>query len=279
MLLQIPAALFIVAGIAMMIFRFRQELLVLFNQADHRVDVIGEAADVLADPTQSQSRDYFDQLRDLGFAPLGIVREVLPGYTGEAEHVLFHPQLQCRAIVYALGGGDPRVCLKSDFDDGRFVATYNYGYDEMQQTTPHLIDRREPTHSMQQLLDTHIHARFDWAQKSGQLVDVPTVEEAARIEEGNFRNPTIARQFRRNNLTIIGRGAVWELLIAALIARGSQFGVERTFGLALFGIAAFDTIWAIISYRLTLQQLTGEQTANDQQRQQSTTAADSLPAG
>jgi hypothetical protein len=183
------------------------------------VNVVGEPRDVAPRDPDSDYADYHGQLIDLGFEPLGVFQESLPGASADKEYVLVHRRRNCRASIYALGGGPPRVCLKSDTADGRLVATFNYGDEELEQDTVDYIDWRHPTHSMEELLDEHEDARFSWVDAGAALVAPRTIEEAAALETRNFFNDSV----RCNFLCVLISFMLWGLPFVAVFSAGAAW--------------------------------------------------------
>jgi hypothetical protein len=228
--------LLVLAGVVIVV-RWWSCLLRLFCAKSYRVDVVGEHSDVAPGVANGLYADYYRQLLDLGFEPLGVFRESIPGYRAGKEYAFVHPDLQCRAAIFTLCGG-ANVALKSDTRDGRLVKTTNTGAEENQETADFIV-RRRPTHSMQELLEVHQEARSAWVKDGAALVLPRTIDEEAEFEQCNFFNSSLHRRYRSALINRMFYGLFCVVLFSACMAFEFRGDFWRTF--SLFVIAFTGT--------------------------------------
>lgn len=226
--------LLVLAGVVIVV-RWWSCLLKLFCAKSYRVAVVGERSDVAPGVANGRYADYYRQLLDLGFEPLGVLRESIPGHRAGKEYAFVHPELQCRASIFTLCGG-ANVALKSDTPDGRLVKTTNTGMED--QETADFIVRRRPTHSMQELLEVHQEARSKWVHDGAALVLPRTVDEEAEFERRNFFNSSLHRRYRSALINRMFHGLFYVVLFSACLAFKFRGDFWRTFSLFVIALTA-----------------------------------------
>lgn len=231
--------LFVLAGVAIVVRRWSR-LLMLFGAKSFRVDVVGERSDVAAGLANGRHADYHRQLIDLGFEPLGVLRESIPGRRAGKEYVLVHPVLHCRAVIFTLSGS-PNVSLKSDTADGRLVWTTNINGKEEEDTADYIV-RFRPTHSVQELLEVHREARSSWVNDGAALIVPRTIDEAGEFQTRNFFNSSVQRWYRSTLINHMLIGLCFVVLISACVAFQFREDFWRSLSLCLIAFTGLGYI-------------------------------------
>ncbi len=159
----------------------------------YRHSVCGGPSDLSPLESSSTYADYYQQLVELGFVPLGIFREEVLWHKGNKEFTFCHPEHDCRAAVYCLAGGDARVALTSDFTDDVLARTLNY--DGGNTIADDFVMLREPTNNMRKLLETHLENRDRFLQAGYALRPVETLKDWGQAEARAFFQPIPYRDY------------------------------------------------------------------------------------
>ena len=234
----------------------------------------GDARDVKPTDPESLFAHYYEQLTALGFQPLGLYRESVLFHVAAMEYAFTHPEFHCRASIYELCGGDPRVCIKTDFEEGSLVRVFNYGDDEL--VSPNLVTRRVPTHSMARMMKEHDHARFRFLNEGLQPVHSETLAAWTKAEKNAFFHPAIQEEYRCCEI-VTGASSIATATALALAVAGVVTATIRCdFAPVLLVCATAITAWRFLCHRKTLmlamQELSDQQDHADAARRRSLSA-------
>lgn len=170
----------------------------------------GDAVDLADRVSEGMLSDVHGQLRALGFTPLGVSWETVPGHGEFERHIYASTSQKCFATVFQFSAEEaPRTHLLSAFEDGGVVMTQNYhgGVEACNEIhwsgapALSLPDDEETTEdevrlSLMGMMDEHRNRLHAWIASGRAPLPCATTDDYLKAQEIYHQNPSLQRAFR-----------------------------------------------------------------------------------
>ena len=251
----IPAWIMHGAAITVIVFTALPGLLRGIGRCYYRYTTFGSGESLEPSLGEERYRDYYAQLLELGFRPLGFFRERVLGRCGQPERAFCHSDGHRVAFYYL--GGTACVAMSTEFESGTVVRTFNYPGDEKDFDS--YIVRRVPTHSIKRLLDAHRHACFRFLNNGEAALPCDTIEDFGQREHDIFRHPILQSEFRSVEQTVLAISLLSLFLMSAaaagVLVRLIPVNFVYAFSLSVVSLRAIGWLISNLYARATLAEL------------------------